>query len=178
MKSKVVFFLIIILLTSIVFGCYIYKRNRDDHDDTLNGGFATATGSEGNLTLYVKTNKTFRLDEYLVVNFTLENTGDTEIRLINLDVGGYLRVYDINGDVIFYPYAYIDFIISNSSLIILHPGEKVYCEKNVHNGYGGFKRGEKYYLTGIYPNSGMFQNVTMQYWEGVIITNEIMIHTL
>jgi len=169
-------FLILICLIFAVFSFYFIWTW---YNDTIFEGSAIATGRDGDVKLYVKFNRTVKLNECTVVNFTLENSGKTTYRFYPLDAGGCFSITTKKGDEIYYSHECIDYFFTNYSFIELHPGEKTYGEHSYLPYSAGMKIGEDYFITCYYSSLVILNEpYIVKYWEGDIVTNKVMIRVV
>lgn len=171
----VIFIMIIILSVAVSTSYFMWKW----YNEMSFKGAAIATGRDGDIRLYIKFNKTIKLDETVVINFTLENSGNTVHRFVPLYAGGSFEITNRNGDVIYNSHVYSDYGVTNDSLVELHLGEKTYWEDSYLPNSVSVESGGKYFITGYYSHAVLLVSpFGMKYWEGYIITNKVMIRVV
>ena len=166
---------IIIIAVALASSYWMWKW----YNEMLFKSSAIATGSKDDIKLYVKVEKTVKLDETTYLDFTLENAGKTEYRFYPLNAGGSFLITNQNGDEIFYSHACIDYEVTNYSLIELHSGEKTSWDHCYFPYSAGMKRGEEYFITCYYSSSKIpIDPYIVKIWEGDIVTNTVLIRVV
>ena len=171
MSVYIILFLIILVVFS--FSSFLLWKW---FDELRYSGSVVAKGSNGDVKLYMKFNRTLQSKESNVVNFTLIYYGNGTLRFAPMDAGAYYIVNDQNGNEIYNSKDHYDSLVSNNNTQILHHGEKLHYTNSIYPYYHSMNKGEIYHVTGYYSTS-VFSTLlgTDPFWKGKIQTNTIKI---
>ena len=139
-------------------------------------------GEDGELSLEISIDKTeLTLNNSLNVTFTLQNIGDSDLRVISHFLFS-IRIYDLTNNTVNYTGEIGIFpILKNDDLEILHSKKSLTSGYRIKYNYDPreneyydweFDINKAYRVIGHY-NSGDHNEITLPYWKGELRSNEL-----